>query len=66
MAHSEYCDRNSKGLLPTEITFIFRKLEGYIPSDIGARLIPVDRLAGWLAGMAGDENVISFEIFKIL
>ena len=55
----------------TEITFIFRKFEGYIPSDIGARSIPVDRLAGWLASwpagwLAEDENVILFEIFKIL
>ena len=45
--------------MPTEITFIFRKFEGYIPSGIGARSIPVDRLAE-------DKNVISFEIFKIL
>ena len=39
------------------ITFIFRKFEDYIPSGIGARSVPVSRLA--------DENVISFEIFKI-
>ena len=45
-----------------EMTFIFRKFEGYIPSGIGARSVSVGRLAGWLA----DENVISFEIFKIL
>ena len=38
---------------------IFRKIEGYTPSGLGARLIPVDRL-GWLA----DENLF-FEIFKI-
>ena len=44
--------------MPTEITFIFRKFEGYIPSGIGARSVPVSRLA--------DENVILFEIFKIL
>ena len=51
----------------TEITFISRKSEGYIPSGTGARSIPVERLPGWLAGwLAGDENVISFEIFKIL
>ena len=42
--------------------FIFRKFEGYIPSGIGTRSLPVGRLAGWLA----DENIISFEIFKIL
>ena len=40
-----------------EITFIFRKFEGYIHSDIGSRSVPVDRLVGWLA----DENVISFQ-----
>ena len=42
--------------MPTEITFIFRKFEGYIPSGIGSRSVPVGRLA--------DEHVISFEIFK--
>ena len=31
-----------------KITFIFKKFEGYIPSGIGARSIPVERLAGWL------------------
>ena len=36
--------------MPTEITFIFRKFEGYIPSGIGARSVPVSRQAGWLAG----------------
>ena len=34
MVHSEYCDRNSKGIVPTEITFIFRKFEGYIHSMV--------------------------------
>ena len=48
--------------MPTVITFIFRKFEGYIPSGIGARSVPVSRQAGMLA----DENIISFEIFKIL
>ena len=52
--------------MPTEITFISRKFEVYIPSGIGARSIPVDRLAGWLAGWLADENVISFDILKIL
>ena len=42
------------------MTFIFRKFEGYIPSGIGSRLVPVGRLVSRLA----DENVISFEIFK--
>ena len=63
MAHSEYCDRNSKGLcMPTEIPLIFGKFEGYILSGIGSRSVPVDRQAGWLS----DKNVISFEFFKIL
>ena len=31
----------------TEIMFVFRKFEGYIPSSIGARSVPVSRLAGW-------------------
>ena len=39
-----------------EILFISRKFEGYIPSGIGACW-----KVGWLAG---DKNVISFEIFK--
>ena len=43
--------------MPTEITFIFRKFEGYIPSSIGARSVPVSRQAGRLA----DENVILSE-----
>ena len=41
-----------------EMTFIFRKFEDYIPSGIGARSVPVGRLA--------EENVISFEFFEIL
>ena len=41
-----------------EIAYIFGKFEGYILSDIGCRSVPVDRQA--------DENVISFEFFKIL
>ena len=36
--------------MPMEMTFIFRKFEGYIPSGIGTRSVPVGRLAGWLAG----------------
>ena len=36
--------------MPTEITFIFRKIEGYTP-------IPVDRLA--------DENLLVLKIFEI-
>ena len=32
------------------ITFISRKFEGYIPSGIGSRSVPVGRLAGRLAG----------------
>ena len=32
--------------MPTEITFIFRKFEGYIPSGIGSRSVPVGRQAG--------------------
>ena len=43
--------------MPTEITFIFRKIEGYTSSGSGARLFPVDRLA--------DESLLVFEIFKI-
>ena len=46
--------------MPTEITFIFRKFEGYIRSGIVSRSVPVGRQAGRLA----DKNVISFEIFK--
>ena len=42
--------------MPTEITFIFRKFEGYIPSGIGSRSVPDGRLA--------DENVILFEILQ--
>ena len=42
---------------------ITRKFESYILRSIGTRLIPVDRLAGWLAE---DKNKILFEIFKIL
>ena len=44
--------------MPTEI--IFRKIEGYIPSNLGARLIPVDS-----AGRLADKNVLVFEILKI-
>ena len=44
--------------VPTEIAPIFGKFEGSILSGIGSRSVPVDRLA--------DENVISFEFFKIL
>ena len=40
-----------------EITFIFRKIEGYTPSGLGARSIPVDRLS--------DKNLLDFDIFKI-
>ena len=36
--------------MPTEIPFIFRKFEGYAPSGLGSRSIPVDRQAGRLAG----------------
>ena len=46
--------------VPTEITLIFRKFEGYILNGIGSRSVPVDKLA-WLS----DENVISFKFFKI-
>ena len=43
------------------------KFEGYIHSGIGSRSVPVDRLAGWLAGRLADEiNMISFNFFKIL
>ena len=36
----------------------FRKIEGYIPSGLDARLIPrVDRLS--------DENLLDFKILKI-
>ena len=44
-----------------EITFIFRKIEGYTPSGLGSRSFTVDRLAGWPA----DENLLFFEVFKI-
>ena len=37
-----------------DLSFILRKFEGYIPSGLGARLIPVDRLA--------EENLLVFEI----
>ena len=47
--------------MPTEITVIFRKIEGYTPSGLSSRSFTVDRLAGWLA----DENLLVFEIFKI-
>ena len=40
-----------------EITFVFRKIEVYKPSCLGARSIPVDRLT--------DENLLEFESFKI-
>ena len=42
--------------MPTEITFIFRKFEGYIHSGIGSKSVPVGRLA--------DENAILFEFLK--
>ena len=32
--------------MPTEISFIFGKFEGYILSGIGSRSVPVDRQAG--------------------
>ena len=59
MAHSEYCDRNSKGSCRRK-ALIFGKFEGYILSGIGSRLVPVDRQTGWLS----DENVISLDFFK--
>ena len=45
-------------VVPTEIALIFGKFQGYILNGIGSRSVPVDRLS--------DENVISFEFFKIL
>ena len=33
-----------------KINFTFRRFEGYTPNGLGTRLIPVDRLADWLAG----------------
>ena len=47
--------------MPTEIVFIFRKFEGYIPSSIGSRSVPVGRQAGWQV----DKNVILFKILKL-
>ena len=49
MILSEYGNWNRKGSCPTEIAFIFRKIEGYIasylPNGLDVRSIPVDRLA---------------------
>ena len=42
--------------MPTEITFIFRKTEGYIPSGLGSRSFTVGRLA--------DENLLDFKFLK--
>ena len=50
MVPSEYDNRrNRKVSCQRKVMFIFRKIEGYIPSSLGARSIPVDRLqlAGW-------------------
>ena len=45
--------------MPTEITFIFRKFEGYIHSGIGSRSVPVGRLAGRPAGCQTKTSVRS-------
>ena len=50
MAPSKYGNQNSKGLC-RQIAITFRKIEGYTPSGLGARLIPVDRQA--------DENILN-------
>ena len=49
-------------MVPREITFIFRKFEGYKHSGINSSSVPVDRQASRLA----DKNVISFDLLKIL
>ena len=57
MALSEYGNRNSKRFVLTEITFIFRKIEGYTPSGLGSRgrLLLTGRLT----------EIYCFQIFKI-
>ena len=50
--------------MPTEITLIFRKFEGYILSGIGSRSVPVDSPAGWQASRLSDENMILFDFLK--
>ena len=58
MVLSEYDNQNSRQRFVLEITFIFRKVEGYTPSGLGSRSFTVDRLVGWLVG----ENLLFFEI----
>ena len=36
MVQKEHDDQNNKGFMPMEMTFIFRNIEGYIPSGLGA------------------------------
>ena len=47
--------------VPTEIMLIFRKFEGYIPSGIGARSVPVSRQAGRQAGRRKRNFVRKFK-----
>ena len=63
MAPSKYDNQNSKGSfrLPTEITYIFRKIEGYTPSGLGSRLFTVDRLAGWQTKIYCSLKFLKFE-----
>ena len=47
MAHSEYCDRNSKGSCRWKWHLFSGSLKTiYILSGIGSRSVPVDRQAG--------------------
>ena len=40
--------------MQTEISFALTKNGGFMPIGLGGRLLPVVRLAGWLA----DENLV--------
>ena len=51
MAHSEYCDRNSKGSCRRKQHLFLESLKAiYVLGGIGSRSVPVGRQAGQQAG----------------
>ena len=52
MAWTEYSKTGIEKVCPNGNTCIFRKIQGYTPSGLGANSVCVNRLASWVA----DEN----------
>ena len=53
--------RTGYGTEGTEITFIFRKIEGYAPIGLGSRSFTVDWLANWQTKIYCFLKILKFE-----